>query len=184
MNVFYFSLMTPIGSAASGGAAAHGHPGGTQPTNTAVFLPFGESYRGGVSLATGWLAGSLGGAERIVVSQLTAPGAVKVYSSGSALHGGPAMYLDSAMAHSHRVEFAEVGGFSPFGEASGVSVATTSTISGADLLVSGVSSEDRTVHVVRYQFVRSHATAATLRAVPLGRIVSATGSLAYGLGGD
>ncbi len=37
---------------------------------TAEFRPFGDDYRGGVTLATGWLAGVLGGAERIVVGQL------------------------------------------------------------------------------------------------------------------
>ncbi len=161
------------------------HPsGGNQPTNTAVFLPFGDAYRGGVSLATGWLAGSLGGAERIVVSQLAGPGAVKVYSSGSALQGGPAMYLESAMEHGHGVDFAEIASFNPFGEASGVSVATTSTTSGADLLVSGVSPQDRTVQVLKYQLVRTKADAVTLQAVPLGKIASSAGSLPYVLGGD
>src|SRR6516162_8461404 len=38
-----------------------------QPVNTASFIPFGKDYRGGASLATGWLAGSLGGAKRIIV---------------------------------------------------------------------------------------------------------------------
>jgi len=77
VKVFYFSLMAPIVSATAGGAPAHVHPsGGNQPTNTAAFLPFGDSYRGGISLATGWLAGSLGGAERIVVGQLTGPGVI------------------------------------------------------------------------------------------------------------
>ncbi|MEI9901859.1 MAG: hypothetical protein WDN31_19085 [Hyphomicrobium sp.] len=40
-------------------------------------------------LSTGWLTGGLGGAEAIVVGQLSGPGAVKVYSSGSRLQGGP-----------------------------------------------------------------------------------------------
>ena len=31
-----------------------------QPVNTASFMPFGDDYRGGVSLATGWLAGIAG----------------------------------------------------------------------------------------------------------------------------
>jgi FtsP/CotA-like multicopper oxidase with cupredoxin domain len=183
VKVFYFSLMTPI--VPGTGAAAHVHAsGGNQPTNTAAFLPFGDSYRGGVSLATGWLGGSLGGAERIVVGQLTGPGAVKVYSSGSALHGGPAMYLASAMAHGHGVDFAEVTSFNPFGGASGVTVATTSTVSGADLLVSGVAPQDGAVQVLKYQLVGGRAGAVTLQAAPLGKIVSAGGSLPYVLGGD
>ena len=77
-------------------------------------MPFGMGYRGGVSLATGWLTGSLGGAERIVVGQLTGPGAVKVYSSGSALQGGPKVYLDSA-EHTPVADFTEIASFTPFG---------------------------------------------------------------------
>ena len=147
-------------------------------------MPFGDAYRGGVSLATGWLAGSLGGAERIVVSQLAKPGVVKVYSSGSALQGGPIMYLDSAMEHSHSLDFAEIANLSPFGKASGVRVATTSTTSGADLLVSGVSPLDKTVQVLKYQLVRPDADTVTLQALRLGKVVSATGSLPDVLGGD
>ena len=111
-------------------------------------MPFGIGYRGGVSLATGWLAGSLGGAERIVVGQLTGPGTVKVYSSGSALQGGPKIYLHSADAHTPVANFTEIASFKPFDDASGVSVATTSTTVGADLLVSGVSPTDKTVQVL------------------------------------
>ena len=116
---------------------------------TASFMPFGTDYRNGVSLATGWLTGSIGGAERIVVGQLTGPGAVKVYSSGSALQGGPVMYLHSAMAHSPIVDFTEAASFAPFSGSAGVRVATTSTTTGADLLVSGVSAEDKTVQVLK-----------------------------------
>jgi FtsP/CotA-like multicopper oxidase with cupredoxin domain len=185
VKVFNFSLMTPIGHRTNGGAAAGRHSGGaSQPTATAAFMPFGNAYRGGVSLATGWLAGSLGGAERIVVSQLAKPGVVKVYSSGSALQGGPIMYLDSAMEHRHSLDFAEIANLSPFGKASGVRVATTSTTFGADLLVSGVSPLDKTVQVLKYQLVRPDADTVTLQALRLGKVVSATGSLPDVLGGD
>ena len=47
--------------------------GDNKPAVTNAFMPFGMTYRGGLSLATGWLAGSLGGAERIVVGQLAGP---------------------------------------------------------------------------------------------------------------
>jgi hypothetical protein len=189
VKVFAFSLMTPIAAAPSPavapGAGPNMPPGGAgQPTNTAAFLPFGDTYRGGVSLATGWLAGSLGGARRIVVSQLAGTGAVKVYSSGSALQGGPVMYLDSAMEHSPSVDFAEIASFQPFGEASGVNVAATSTVYGADLLVSGTSPQDKTVQVLKYQFVRAKPDAVALEAVPLGKVASAAGSLPVTLGGD
>ena len=88
------------------------------------------------------------------------------------------------MEHSHGVDFAEIASFSPFGGASGVSVATTSTIFGADLLVSGVSPQDRTVQVLRYQLVRTKADAVSLQAVALATVASAAGSLPYVLGGD
>ena len=177
VKVFNFSLMTPIGGETN-------PSGAVQPANTAAFMPFGDAYRGGVSLATGWLDGSVGGAERIVVGQLTGTGAVKIYSGGSALQGGPSMYLHSAMEHSHTVDYTEIASLNPFGGASGVSVATTSTTSGADLLVSGVSSQDKTVQVLKYRLVRPNADAVTLEAVPLGKVASAAGSLPEALGGD
>ena len=119
--------------------------------NTASFIPFGDDYRGGVSLATGWLAGSLGGAKRIVVSQLADRGAVKVFSSGSALDGGPAMYLHSPMHHGHGAHFREIASFEPFDGSAGTRVATTSTTTGADLLVSGVAPGAKDASVIKYE---------------------------------
>ena len=100
VKVFAFPLLKPIsnGSGHAGGHAGVHAVGPSQPANTASFKPFGDAYQGGVSLATGWLAGSLGGAERIVVSQLADAGTVKVFSSGSALDDGPALYLQSPNA--------------------------------------------------------------------------------------
>ena len=129
VKVFAFPLLKPI-SNGSGHAADHAgvHAAGpSQPANTASFKPFGDAYQGGVSLATGWLAGSLGGAERIVVSQLEDAGTVKVFSSGSALDDGPALYLQSPNAHGHPPTFREIASFNPFDGTSGTRVATTST---------------------------------------------------------
>ena len=111
VKVFAFPLFKPNGKAAEGSAQAAGTE---QPVNTASFMPFGRNYRGGVSLATGWLAGSLGGAKRIVVSQLTDRGSVKIFSSGSALDGGPPLYLQSPMDHAHSTHFREIAAFEPF----------------------------------------------------------------------
>jgi hypothetical protein len=185
VKVFVYPLTTPIGTKTkTAGKTAEmclDDPG--KPNLAAAFMPFGLDYKGGLSLATGWLAGSLGGAERIVVGQLAGPGAVKVYSSGSALQGGPAMYLAPA-EHSPIVAFTEMASFTPFDGGSGVTVATTSTTSGADLLVSGISSQDNTAQVLKYQLVRPNADAAMLQAVQLRKVVSAAGSLPDGLGGD
>ena len=107
VKVFSFPLLKPIGKAGQGGTT-------DDPVNTASFIPFGKGYRGGVSLATGWLAGSQGGAKRIVVSQLADSGSVKVFSSGSALDGGPSLYLQSPLHHDHNARFREIASFEPF----------------------------------------------------------------------
>ena len=107
---------------------------------------------------TGWLAGSLGGAEAIVVGQLAGPGTVKVYSSGSALEGGPEMYLAQPDgAHHRRRPLPRSRASIRSAAASGVSVATTSTTIGADLLVSGVSPADNSAQVRKFQLVRPTA---------------------------
>jgi len=166
IKVFAFPLLKPINRPA---AAID------QPVNTASFMAFDKDYRGGVSLGTGWLAGALGGAKRIVASQLGANGTVKVYSSGSALDGGPAMYLHSPSQHGHGAHFREIASFNPFDGASGTRVATTSTTTGAHLLVSGAAS------VLKYDLVRPNAQATTLQAVRIGEVQAGPGAL---LGGN
>ena len=154
-----------------------------KPNLAAAFMPFGLDYKGGLSLATGWLGGTLGGAERIVVGQLGGPGQVKVFSSGSALQGGPAMYLAPA-DHSPIVGFGEMASFTPFDGGAGVTVATTSTTDGANLLVSGVSAKDKTAQVVKYELVRPSPQATNMVVKQLGTVVSAAGSVPNVLGGD
>lgn len=184
VKVFAFSLMTPIDhKKRSGPGADQCEPGDNKPAVTNAFMPFGMTYRGGLSLATGWLAGSLGGAERIVVGQLTGPGEVKVYSTGSRLQGGPEVYVVS-MEHPPIAGFGEIASFKPFADASGVRVATTSTTSGADLLVSGISPPDNSVKVLKFELVKPDPDAVTLAARQLSTVVSAPGSLPNALGGD
>ena len=101
---------------------------------------------------------------------------VKVYSSGSALDEGPGLYLSSPAQHGHGAEFREVASFSPFDGASGARVATSSTTSGANLLVSGFTLQDREARVQKYEFVRSKERTNMLEAVPL-REVGAIGGL-------
>ncbi|HEY6921419.1 MAG TPA: multicopper oxidase domain-containing protein [Methyloceanibacter sp.] len=185
VKVFAFTLMSPIGQKPTSATASKDIcPAPGDPALTAAFMPFGSDYRGGVSLATGWLTGSIGGAKRIVVGQLTGPGTVKVFSSGSALQGGPATYLYSAMTHELISEFTEAASLQPFGGDTGVRVATTSTTIGADLLVSGFSQEDNATQVRKYQFVRPTPDATMLDANQIAQVVSAADTAPYALGGD
>jgi hypothetical protein len=181
VKVFAFPLLKPIGNAGLGGTQATTTD---QLVNTASFVPFGADYRGGVSLATGWLAGSLGGAKRIIVSQLADGGSAKIFSSGSALDGGPSLYLQSPLHHGHSADFREIAGFKPFDGSAGTRVATTSTTTGANLLVSGVAAGGTDASVFKYEFVRSNTQLTTLQAVRLGQVWSGKGSQPAILGGD
>jgi hypothetical protein len=179
IKVFAFPLLKPIAKADRESA----HPT-DQPVNTSSFVPFGDSYRGGVSLATGWLAGTLGGAQRIIVSQLADHGSVKVFSSGCALDGGPSMYLHNPLHHDRGAQFREIASFEPFGGSGGTRVATTSTTTGANLLVSGVGPEATDASVTKYDLTRPNAQATTLQAVRLGEVWSGKASSLPILGGD
>ena len=177
--MFAFPLLKPIAKAGQSSAQT-----ADLPVNTASFVPFGYDYRGGVSLATGWLAGSLGGAKRIIVSQLADSGSVKIFSSGSALDGGPSLYLQSPLLHDHGAHFREIAGFEPFGGSGGTRVATTSTTTGANLLVSGVAPGSTDASVVKYDLVRPDAQSTTLQAVRVGQVWSGKAAQPASLGGD
>ena len=119
VKVFSYSLMTPIGAP----PAWPNNPG--RAHIDASFAPFGTGYRGAISIATGWLAGSYGGAEAIAAGRLSGTGTVKVFSTGTALQGNPTMYLRSAMMHETTSHFSEIASFEPVAGASAVRVATT-----------------------------------------------------------
>jgi hypothetical protein len=180
VKVFAFPLLKTIGAGRTRTPAT----GTEQPVNTASFIPFGAEYRGGVSLATGWLAGSLGGAKRIIVSQLADGGLVKIFSSGSALDGGPSLYLHSPLHHGHGGHFREIAGFKPFDRSVGTRVATTSTTTGANLLVSGTATDGGEASVLKYELIRPNAQSTTLQAARLGQVWSGKGSQPPFLGGD
>ena len=150
--MFAFPLLKPITNArqVTGHAGAHA-AAPNQPVNTASFKPFGDAYRGGVSLATGWLAGSLGGAERIVVSQLVG----RRHGEGvlQRLALWTTVLRSTFIARTSMATaptFREIASFNPFDGASGTRVATTSTTTGAHLLVSGVAA-GRSASVVKYE---------------------------------
>jgi|GEM_PF-252125 len=182
VKLFAFPLLKVIDPAAVAAVAAHGQvpPPGT-PRQTAAFKPFGDGYTGGVSLATGWFAGQFGGAERIVVGQ-TDGGAVKVFSSGSSLDGGPDLYLHAPNEHGHGPTLREVATFTPFEGGGAVHVAATSTTTGADLLVAGAGPDGR-ARVVRYDFDRSAPDAHDLAPTRLAETAPADAAT-FGLGGD
>ncbi len=145
------------------------------PTKVAEFTAFDSSYTGGVALAVDWTAGGQGGAQMIAVSQLQAPGEVRVYSSGSALDGSPPMYTMSPAHHDAPLSFRSVLNFQPLG-ATGVRVATSSTTSGADLLVGGAGK------VSRFELSRPDPQATQLAPSELGS-QNVEGGV-RGLGGD
>nr|WP_296763707.1 multicopper oxidase domain-containing protein [Rhodococcus sp. (in: high G+C Gram-positive bacteria)] len=161
VKTFRYDLFEP--TAASAESSEHDeHMNGEEPTQTSEFTAFDDGYTGGVALSTGWVAGVEGGAQSIVVGMSGGDGTVRTFSSGSRLDGGPAMYLNSPNHHGGTIDFAQTSSFVPFA-GSGVTVATTATTEGADLLVSGTAGEVR-----KYALVRPDPTANTLVPVQVG----------------
>ena len=177
IKVFRYDLYTETArSLASGEDHAHAAP--TQAKMTAQFLADDEVYTGGVSLSTGWVAGAEGGAKSIITGQLGGAGTVSVWSSGSRLNGEPGMYTESPNHHSSTVAFAQIAAFAPFPDlpGSGVTVATTSSTTGADLLVSAAG-VDATL-VARFGLARATADATTLSPTLLSMLPAVPGSTA------
>lgn len=136
IKTFRWDLYTPTARAQANGTATQHAGKPTDPVQTAEFLAYGGDYTGGVALSTGWVGGPYGGAKSIVTSQLGGDGRVIAWSSGSLLDGQPSIYLDSPNHHDTDVKYTETASFVPFPKA-GVTVATSSTVYGADLLVAG-----------------------------------------------
>lgn len=135
VKTFRYDLFEPTAASAPGSHAGHVTAVG-EPTRTSEFLAFDPGHRDGLSLATGWVAGAEGGAKSIVTGMAGGGGTVRVWSSGSRLDGEPGMYLASPDHHAGEVLFRRIASFEPY-TSGGVQVATTSTTSGADLLVGG-----------------------------------------------
>jgi FtsP/CotA-like multicopper oxidase with cupredoxin domain len=182
VKVFRFWLLKPIPGFPDQVDAEHVHQDSQGPVTTATFAPFGNDYRGGVSLGIGWVAGAYGGAQSIVVGQRQG-GSVAVYSSANGLQGAPAIYLKDPQQHDYAVGFSAIARFHPFGSNNGVEVGTTATTTGADLLVSGVGGAKQ-VQVAKYAMVRPNAKATTLSAKRIGLVSSSAGSQAEPLAGN
>jgi hypothetical protein len=135
---FRWDLYTPTSRSQANGTTPQQHSGKpSDPRMTAQFLAYDENFHDGVALSTGWVAGAQGGAKSIVTSQLGGKGTVRVWSNGSLIDGQPAIYLDNPNHHEENLEYRQIASFEPFAGGAGVTVATTSTTGGADLLVSG-----------------------------------------------
>ncbi|MDT5012225.1 MAG: hypothetical protein QOH57_3842 [Mycobacterium sp.] len=159
VKVFHYDLFTPTTKAAASGAPKKDGPG--DPAKVAEFLAYDEAYTQGVSLTTGWVAGQEGGAQSIITGQLADKGTVRVWSAGSRLDGSPVMYTHSPEMHGGDVMFRQTASFEPFtGAGAAVTVATTSTTVGADLLVSGAGPQGTEVR--KYGLERPAPDANTL----------------------
>jgi FtsP/CotA-like multicopper oxidase with cupredoxin domain len=185
IKTFRFDLFRPNEGAAAWCAPRNPLPPGV-PLVTSEFAAFDPGYTGGVSLSTGWITGAWGGAKSIVVSQTAGPGLVKVFSSGSGLDGEPAGYLRSPSDHETGVTFHQIARFSPFEDApaSGVRVATTSTVQGADVLVSGLDAAGAEVRVRKYGLERAEKKARDLTPKLLSEVGTFPGTTPISLGGD
>lgn len=155
---------------------------GREPVLVDSFKPYGDGYEGGASVATGWVAGDLGGAQSVVLGQLDASGTVKVYSTGNALDGQPEDYIYTPGTHDTHLAFEQIASFEPFEDSpGGVRVATTSTSFGADVLVAG--GPEGAGRVLRFELGRASSTDTTLTATQVAEAVGAI-SRATWLGGD
>jgi hypothetical protein len=108
----------------------------------------------------GWQTGAVPRAGPAVdLIKGTSSDGVRVWSSGSALDGQPIAYLEDPNGHADRIDFRQIASFEPF-MGSGVTVATTSTTDGADLLVSGSASNGAEVR--EYGLARPDQAATTV----------------------
>lgn len=94
----------------------------------------------------------------IITSQLDGAGTVRVWSTGSKLDGQPGMYLESPNHHEENIEYSEIASFAPF--PGGSTVATSSTVYGADLIVAGTTPAGQEVR--KYAFERPAPDATTV----------------------
>jgi hypothetical protein len=183
IKTFRYDLYQPTARARANGTATQGHSTKpNEPRMTAQFMAYDEGYQGGVSLSTGWVAGAEGGAKSIVTGQLAGDGSVRAWSTGSLLDGQPGIYLDNPNHHEENAKYAQIASFAPFPGGRGVSVATTSTTVGADVLVSGVTPAGAEVR--KYTLERKAPDATTVDSKLLATLPALPGqTVAAPLGG-
>ena len=122
----------------------------------------------GVNIATGWVAGKMGGFSRIIAGKQSGASTVSVFTSGSALDGHPEMYLMPADHYMVMPEFALAAKFDAFpGSTAGVDVTTAANPLSADLVVSGENDGIPTVQ--RFDLFRKKANDTMLSVRPLSK---------------
>jgi hypothetical protein len=94
------------------------------------------------------------------------------------------MYLHNPLHHDKGAQFREIASFEPFGGSGGTRVATTSTTTGAHLLVSGTAAGKTDASVTKFDLARPNAQSTTLEAARLGEVWSGKASSLPILGGD
>ncbi|MDO8732419.1 MAG: multicopper oxidase domain-containing protein [Actinomycetota bacterium] len=180
IRTYMFDLYTPTAQHRAM-ATQMGQPVNStnKPALTSDFLAFDSGFRGGVNLATGWVAGQEGGFSRIVAGQQSGGSSVAVFSSGSALEGHPGMYLVPADDYSMATTFIKSAAFQAFpGSSKGVQVATSANPSSADLLVGGFVGGTAKVKALNLQRTSKQAkqwSATTLYARDFGSSIGALG---------
>ena len=169
IKTFRYDLFTPTARAQADGTAAAGHhrkP--NEPEITSEFLAFDEAYIGGATLATGWVAGAEGGAQehrdrtgrrrhRAGVVDGIAAGRSDRRCTWTVPTTTSRPSRSPRSPRSHR-----------FPEPQGVTVATTSTTTGADLLVSAAAPNGSEVR--KFDLVRAAPDAKTLAPRPLATL--------------
>jgi hypothetical protein len=161
IKTFRYDLYQPTARARANGTATQEHSTKpNEPKMTSQFMAYDEGYTGGVSLSTGWVVGAEGGAKSILTGQVAGEGKVLAWSTGTLLDGQPEMYLDNPNHHEENAKYAMIASFAPFPGGRGVTVATTSTTDGADILVAGVTPAGAEVR--KYTLERSTPGATTV----------------------
>ena len=120
---------------------------------------------------------------RAVVEELW-PELARFQAFESAARGGVSVAAAQIDGTTSGASFREIAAFEPFDGSAGTRVATTSTTTGANLLVSGVAAEGTNASVLKYELVRPNAQSTTLQAVRLGQVWSGKASQPAILGGD
>ena len=179
VKVFRYDLFTPTARVTAAGGDGRDTPawitGSASRRQTAEFLAYDEGYTGGVSLATrlgrrrrGWCEEHRHRPARWGRARW------RCGPPDHASSGEPAMYLESPDHHAAAVDFAQIASFAPFPAAAGVTVATTSTTTGADLLVSTADASGSSV--VKLALGRADPSATTLAPALLATLPALPGA--------